>query len=136
MSEVRRYSSGRPWEVKFAHSRAISYGGVFETCLTSPSLPDGSIVGAGDVYAQTVRCLEIIRETMAQGPYGFADIVRTDVWMLNTLDWEKAAQAHRDLVGPDVRPVLSFIGCANFWHPDILVEVSVKAYRPPSPASP
>ena len=90
-------------------------------------------IGAGDVYAQTVRCLEIIRETMAQGPYSFADIVRTDVWMLNTLDWEKAAQAHRDLVGPDVRPVLSFIGCANFWHKDILVEVSVKAWRAPGP---
>lgn len=131
MNEVRRFSSGRPWEIKYAHSRAIAYGGVLETCLTSPSLPDGSIVGAGDVYAQTVRCLEIIRETMAQGGYGLADIVRTDVWMLNTLDWEKAAQAHRDLVGAETRPVLSFIGCSNFWHPDILVEVSVRAYKPP-----
>lgn len=128
-SMIQTYSSGRPWEETYRHSRGISYGGVFETCLTSPSDPDGSIVAAGDLYAQTVRCYEIVLATLDEAGFKPADIVRSDVYLLDTLQFEHAARAHRDIVGDHARPVLSFIGCANFWHPDILVEVSIKAFR-------
>ena len=50
---------------------------------------------------------------------------------LDTRQWEISARAHRDIIAGQARPVLSFIGCANFWHPDILVEVAIKAYRAP-----
>ena len=129
MSSIRTFSSGRPWEIKYAHSRGISYGGVFETCLTSPSEPDGGIVAVGDLYGQTRRCYEIVLASLGQAGYTPAQIVRSDVYMLDTRQWEEAARAHRDVIADQARPVLSFIGCANFWHPDILVEVAIKAYR-------
>lgn len=126
---IKTYSSGRPWETEHRHSRGIAYGGVFETCLTSPSDPDGSIVAKGDLYAQTRRCYEIILATMSEAGYAATDLVRCDIWLLDTTRYEIAARAHRDIVPEEVRPVLSFIGCSNFWHPDILVEVSVKAFH-------
>lgn len=128
-SKIETFSSGRPWEVTHRHSRGVSYGGIFETSLTSPSDPDGSIIGKGDLYAQTVRCYEIILETMQTAGYTPEDLVCCDVWLLDTTQFETAARAHRDMVPETIRPVLSFIGCANFWHPDILVEVSVRAYK-------
>lgn len=129
MSSIRTFSSGRPWEIEYAHSRGISYGGMFETCLTSPSNPDGSIVAVGDLYHQTRRCYEIVLTSLGEAGYAPAQIVRSDVYMLDTRHWEVAARAHRDIIAGQARPVLSFIGCANFWHPDILVEVAIKAYR-------
>lgn len=129
MSAIQTYSSGRPWEIKYAHSRGISYGGVFETCLTSPSDRDGSIVYVGDLYRQTIRCYEIVLGSLSEAGFEPANIVRSDVYMLDTRHWEEAATAHAEIMGGRARPVLSFIGCANFWHPDILVEVAIKAYR-------
>lgn len=128
-SKIQTYSSNRPWEIEHRHSRGVSYGGVFETCLTSPSDQDGTIIGKDDLYAQTVRCYEIVLATMSEAGYSANDLVRCDVWLLDTRTFEIAAKAHRDMVPESVRPVLSFIGCSNFWHPDILVEVSVRAYK-------
>lgn len=129
MDKIRTFSSGRPWEAKYPQSRGISYGGVFETCLTSPSNPDGSIFAVGDLYGQTQRCYEIVLATLNEAGYSIVDIVRSDVYLLDTRRWEEAARAHVDLIGNRARPCLSFIGLANFWHPDIMVEVSIKAYR-------
>ena len=129
MSGIRTFSSGRPWEIKYSHSRGIAYGGVFETCLTSPSDSDGSIVHVGDLYLQTRRCYEIVLSSLSEAGFEPTQIVRSDVYMLDTRNWEHAAKAHADIIGIQARPVLSFIGCANFWHPDILVEVALKAYR-------
>jgi enamine deaminase RidA (YjgF/YER057c/UK114 family) len=128
MSDIRRFSTGRSWETNYRYSRAIAYGGFFETCLTSPSAGDGSIVCVGDVYGQTHACLRIIADVLAQAGYEISDVVRSDIYMLDTKAWELAGRAHREILG-ETRPVLSFIGCANFWHPDILVEVAIKAYR-------
>ena len=128
MTSVKRFSSGRPWEVQYSYSRGILYNDIFETCLTSPSNPDGSIVGVGDVFAQTVRCYEIVLASLEEAGMTPAQIVRSDIYMLDTRQWEDAARAHRHVIGEQSRPVLSFIGCANFWHPDILVEVAIRAY--------
>jgi enamine deaminase RidA (YjgF/YER057c/UK114 family) len=129
MSQIRTFSSGRPWETAYNYARAVSYGGAFETCLTSPSDPGGGIVAIGDLYGQTRRCYEIVLASLQDAGYAVSDIVRSDVYMLDTRRWEEAAGAHRDMIGTAARPVLSFIGCANFWHPDILVEVAIKAWR-------
>ena len=127
--KVETFSSGRPWEAKHAHARGIRYGRVFETCLTSPSDPDGTIVAVGDLYGQTRRCYEIVLASLQEAGYEVSDIVRSDVYLLDTRQYELAARAHKDMVAAHARPVLSFIGCANFWHPDILVEVAIKAFR-------
>jgi enamine deaminase RidA (YjgF/YER057c/UK114 family) len=128
VAPIRTFTSGRPWEAKYSHSRGILYGDIFETCLTSPSNPDGSIVGAGDIFTQTVRCYEIVLASLKEASLTPARIVRSDVYMLDTRQWEAAARAHRHVIGDEARPVLSFIGCANFWDPDILVEVAIRAY--------
>ena len=122
----REISSGRPWETRFNYSRAVRLGDFFQTSLTSPSDESGRIVHKGDVYGQTRQCLSIVLGALAEAGLGTADIVATRVYMLDTTRWEDAARAHVELI-TGCKPALSFIGVANFFDPDILVEVEVTA---------
>ncbi|MBN9064867.1 MAG: hypothetical protein BGP06_11605 [Rhizobiales bacterium 65-9] len=126
---IERFSSGRPWEERFKYSRAVMAGPFFQTCMTSPSDPAGGIMHPGDVGGQTRRCLTIIGETLAHADLSFSSIIASKIYLLDTRLWEEAGEVHAAMVG-DARPALSFLGCANFWHPDILVEVEITAYDP------
>ena len=125
----REISSGRPWESRFGYSRAVRVGNLFQTSLTSPADAQGRIVHVGDVYGQTRQCLGIIGAALGEAGLEFSDTVATRVYMLDTTCWQEAARAHSEIV-TGCRPALSFIGVANFFDPDILVEVEITAYRP------
>ncbi len=120
-------SSGKPWETQYRYSRAVRAGPFFQTSLTSPADQDGRIVCAGDVYGQTRASLAIIGDALGQAGLSLRHVVASRIYMLDTRRWEEAARAHRELVS-ECRPALSFLGVANFFHPDILVEVEVTAW--------
>ena len=121
-------SSGRPWEARYGYSRAVRVGPLFQTSLTSPADAAGRIVHVGDIHAQTRQCMVIIGAALAEAGMGWADVVASRIYMLDTTRWEDAARAHHEVVTA-CRPALSFIGVANFFDPDISVEVEVTAYR-------
>ncbi len=123
----RNISSGRPWEDRAGYSRAVRVGGLFETSLTSPSAPDGSILHAGDVYRQTALSLEIIGDALAEAGLGFEDVIHTRIYMKDTSRWADAGRAHAEVFSK-IRPALSFIGVSGFFDPLIDVEVEVVAY--------
>lgn len=123
----REITSGKPWETRFNYSRAVRVGPFFQTSLTSPADTAGKIVCLGDVYGQTRASLAIIERALTDAGMSLKDIVASRVYMLDTRRWEEAARAHADVVTV-CRPALSFIGVANFFDPDILVEVEVTAW--------
>ncbi len=127
----REISSGSPWEKRFNYSRAVRQGDFFQTSLTSPADESGRIVRKGDVYGQTRQCLSIVLRALADAGLSTADIVATRIYMLETTRWEDAARAHAEMI-TGCRPALSFIGAANFFDPDILVEVEVTACAAPA----
>ena len=118
--------SGRPWEAAYGYSRAVRAGNFFQSSLTSPADAEGRILHKGDVYKQTRQCLAILGETLAKAGLGWKDVVATRIYMLDTRAWEEAGRAHREIVS-GARPALSFVGLANFFDPDILVEVEITA---------
>lgn len=122
----KNISSGRPWESAAGYSRAVRIGGLFETSLTSPSAPDGSILHAGDVYRQTRESLALIGKSLEEAGLGFADVIKTRIYMRDTSRWADAGRAHAEVLG-EVRPALSFIGVSGFFDPLIDVEVEVVA---------
>ncbi|MGB7299558.1 MAG: Rid family hydrolase [Burkholderiaceae bacterium] len=119
-------SSGRPWEEALGYSRAVRVGRLFETSLTSPSAPDGSILYPGDVYRQTQLSLKLIGDALAEAGMTYADVFKTRIYMLDTSQWAEAGRAHAE-VFRDIRPALSFIGVSNFFDPLIELEVEVVA---------
>jgi enamine deaminase RidA (YjgF/YER057c/UK114 family) len=52
--------SGSPFEAEIGFSRAVRVGNHVSVAGTAPIGLDGKTDGVGDVYRQTVRCLEII----------------------------------------------------------------------------
>ena len=120
-------SSGRPWEEMAGYSRAVRVGPMIEIGLTSPSAPDGTILHAGDVYAQTRLSLAIIGEALAAVGASFDDVIKTNIMMLDTRQWAEAGRAHAEVMGR-ARPALSFVGVSGFFDPLIEVEVEVTAY--------
>ena len=122
-------SSGRPWEAKAGYSRAVRIGPLVEIGLTSPSAPDGSILHSGDVYRQVQLSLEIIGQALEEAGASFADVIKTNIMMLDTGRWAEAGRAHAEVFA-DIRPALSFVGVSNFFDPRIDVEIEVTAYVP------
>ena len=127
-TERQEIASGTPWENAYHYSRAVRVGPFFQTSLTSPAGADGRILAVGDVYGQARASLEKIGRALEEAGMDFTDVVATRVYMLDTSAWADAAKAHAEIVTA-ARPALSFIGVANFFDPDILVEVEITAYR-------
>ena len=89
---------------------------------TAPIAPDGSVAAPGDVYGQTLRCLEIILEAIAQAGLAPDSVIRTRVMLTDIERWEDAARAHGEVFA-NVRPACTFVQVYKFIDPDWLVEL-------------
>ena len=93
---------------------------------TAPIGDDGTTVGQGDVYAQTVRCLDIAETALKATGATLTDAVRTRIMLTDVTRWEEAAQAHGERF-TSVRPACTFVEVSRFIDPDWLVEVELDA---------
>ncbi|RKR93076.1 enamine deaminase RidA (YjgF/YER057c/UK114 family) [Micromonospora pisi] len=119
-------SSGSALEPRIGFSRAIRKGAHVAVAGTAPIGDDGKTVGQGDVYTQTVRCLDIAAAALEAVGASLEDVVRTRVMLTDVSRWREAAQAHGERFA-SVRPACTFVGVACFIDPDWLVEVELDA---------
>jgi enamine deaminase RidA (YjgF/YER057c/UK114 family) len=96
-------SSGSPLEPRIGFSRAVRAGRHVAVAGTAPIGDDGLTVGPGDVYAQTVRCLDIAERALREAGASVEDVVRTRVLLTDVTRWEEAARAHGERFA-EVRP--------------------------------
>jgi len=122
-------SSGSPWEPRIGFSRAVRVGPWLAVSGTAPVAPDGGIAAPGDVYGQTVRCLEIIRQAIVEAGLGTADVIRTRIMLVDITRWPEAARAHGEVFG-EVRPACTFVEVKGFIEPGWLVEVEADCVAP------
>ena len=88
--------------------------------------PDGKVVAAGDLHAQTVRCIEIIAAALGELGARLADVRRTRVFVTDIGRWREVARAHREAFGASP-PAATLIEVARLIDPDMLVEIEVDA---------
>ncbi|MFE6228347.1 MULTISPECIES: RidA family protein [unclassified Streptomyces] len=122
----RLVSSGSPLEPQIGFSRAVRHGPYVSVAGTAPIAPDGTTTAPGDVYAQTVRCLDIAEAALREAGARLEDVVRTRVLLTDATAWREAARAHGERFAA-VRPACTFMEVSRFIDPEWLVEIEVDA---------
>lgn len=115
-------SSGSPLEKPIGFSRAVRIGNFISVSGTAPLTKEGSTYAPGDLYAQTRRCLEIIKQAVEEGGGTLADVIRTKIMLTDMSLWEAAAKAHGEFFS-EIRPACTFVEVSRFIREDWLVEV-------------
>ncbi|MEV0430028.1 RidA family protein [Micromonospora sp. NPDC050495] len=122
----RLVTSGSPLEPEIGFSRAVRVGPYVSVAGTAPIADDGTTTAPGDVYAQSVRCLDIAEHALREAGATLADVIRTRVMLVDIGRWREAARAHGERFA-EVRPACTFVEVSRFIDPAWLVEFEVDA---------
>ncbi|MEU9785801.1 RidA family protein [Streptomyces phaeochromogenes] len=127
MSDLRRVSTGAPWEEAFGYSRAVELPNGLVLVSGCTSIVDGEIAGGGP-YEQAANAFNVALAALKQLDLGREDVVRTRMYLTHARDVEDVGRAHKELFD-SVRPAASMIIVSGFVDPSLVVEVEVEAYR-------
>ena len=126
MTGTRRYTDSSGWQEQAGYSRAVRRGQVVAVSGTTATGPDGAALCPGDTLGQARICLQRVLAAVAALGGQPADVVRTAVYLAPQANWEEAAQAHREALGP-VAPASTMLYVARLIGDGFWVEVEAMA---------
>lgn len=125
MPERQLVSSGSPYEPTIGFSRAVRVGDVVHVSGTV-AWRDGTIVGTGDMYAQTKQTLANIERALVEAGATLRDVVRTRIFVTDISRIDEAGRAHGEAFG-DIRPAATMVEVSALARPEMLVEIEADA---------
>jgi len=130
-NERQLVSSGSPYEEPVGFSRAVRVGDRVIVAGTAPVWPDGSC--DPDPERQADRCFEIMLAALAEAGGSADDVVRTRMYLVDSVDWEAVGRAH-GRVFARVRPASTMIVVAALlddrWRVEMELEAIIESHAP------
>lgn len=119
-------ASGGPWEAIVGYSRAVRAGNVVAVAGTTAALPDGTVAGGDDGYAQAHQAFATALAALREAGGTAADVIRTRMFVTDIGRWKEFGRAHAECFG-DVRPAATMVEVRRLIDPRMLVEVELDA---------
>lgn len=119
-------TSGSKYEDSIGFSRAVKLNNIIYVSGTAPIADDGSTAFPGDLYNQTMHCIDIIQKAIEDAGGSLEDIVRTRIYLTDISIWEEAAKAHGEYFSK-IRPASTFVEVKGLIKDDWLVEIEAEA---------
>ena len=117
-------NSNSPFEDLIGFSRACRIEDSIAVSGTAPISDEGKTVGLGDVYKQTLRCLELSQTAIEQAGGKLENVIRTRIMLTDISRWEEAAKAHAEYFR-GIKPACTFVEVKGFINPEWLVETEI-----------
>ena len=117
--------SGTPWENIVGYSRAVRVGNIIEVAGTT-AMDGDTLIGKGDVYAQTVFIFKKIEKALIEAGASLNDVVRTRMFIVDISRWEEAGKAHGEFF-KNIKPVSTMVEISKLINEDLLIEIEVTA---------
>jgi enamine deaminase RidA (YjgF/YER057c/UK114 family) len=127
--ERKLVSSGSPFEPTIGFSRAVRVGPHIAVSGTAPISSTGGTASLGDLYGQTMRCLEIIEKAVNDAGGKREHVVRTRMFLKDMDRWQDAGRAHGEFF-KDIRPASTMIQIVQAIDPSWLIEIEADAIVP------
>lgn len=121
----KNISSGSPWEDIVGYSRAVRIGNTIEVAGTT-AMDGDTLIGRGDVYAQTRFILQKIEKALTEAGAAMTDVVRTRMFITDISKWEDAGRAHGEFF-KEIKPVATMVEVSKLIDSDLLIEIEVSA---------
>ncbi len=87
---------------------------------------DGTVVGAGNGYAQARRCFEVIERALREAGAGMRHVTRTRMFVTDISRAEEFGRAHGE-VFRGVKPAATMVQVSALIDPAMLIEIEVDA---------
>ncbi len=124
--ERKLISSGAIFETQIGFSRAVRVGPHIAVSGTAPIAPGGGTACPGDLYGQTLRCLEIIEKAINDADGKREHVIRTRMFLKDMSNWQEAGRAHGEFF-KDIRPASTMIQIVQAIDPAWLIEIEADA---------
>lgn len=126
MTERQKISSGAKWEAIVGYSRAVRVESRIYMTGTTAIDEDGTLIGEGDGYAQTVQVIRNIERALRQLGASLEHVVRTRMFVTDIQRWQEYGHAHHEFFG-NIRPCATMVEVRALIDPRMLIEMEIEA---------
>jgi aminoacrylate peracid reductase len=114
------------WSERITYSPAVRVGNLLFISGTTGVDENRRIVGVGDIVAQTRQIFRIFRGILEAAGASFDNIVETTDYFLTFEDYDKTAEARREVFRPPY-PAATGVQVAGLIRRDALIEIKAIA---------
>ena len=124
--ERTNYSSGSPLEDKAGYSRVVKVGPFIYVGGTTSVMPDGSVFGENDGYAQTKFILEKMIKCLEGAGGKKEDVIRVKMYATDMSISKDYIKAYSEFF-KEIRPLCTLVGINALNRPSQLIEIEIDA---------